>query len=549
MPEWLVFLWLGLVVIFLISYLGGIISELQRSESLTLDKFLHLPVSTRGIFFLNYVSSSLSLSLCTFFPTMLGLALAMIEKYGGDMIATIPLLLAFFFMVTAVTYQFRGWLAAAMADKRRKRTLIAVGTILLVGLSLTPMFVSRGIERFAKSVQQSPSDELKAEEKDLAEQFEKSQISEEEFEDRIAQIESQKLFYKSMKQEQLKNIGRLVVAVAPPGWLPHGIDNAASKNYAVVLCCLGGMFAIGLFSIVRSYRTTLMIYRGGMDHGVRNAKTSSVVSSTNQVADRNWLNGEFPGLNERQSIVALGTLRALARAPEAKIAIVFPAIILAVLTGTSVIGSGSFLSQDFQAIKILGVGFFVMIGATQMIQNQFGFDRDGFRYYLLAPLEPRDLLIGKNAALLPLAVGLSFSAVIVSQLFAPLKVTHFIATFFQMGTGFMVASLVGNLMSIYVPLAMKSGSLKPANLKFGAAMLQILIFALAPIGMVPAILPLFLEWGAEKYMAVSFPIYLSGAAIYFAVMLFAYRILIRWQADLLYSKRHKILDAVSNTSL
>src|SRR5947209_7646968 len=42
--------WDGIVALFVFFWLAGLIAELQRSESLSLEKFLHLPVSLSGVF-------------------------------------------------------------------------------------------------------------------------------------------------------------------------------------------------------------------------------------------------------------------------------------------------------------------------------------------------------------------------------------------------------------------------------------------------------------------------------------------------------------------
>ncbi len=52
----LLLVWDGLVLAFLFFWLIGLLLELQRSEVLSLDKFLHLPVSLRGAFLINYLS-------------------------------------------------------------------------------------------------------------------------------------------------------------------------------------------------------------------------------------------------------------------------------------------------------------------------------------------------------------------------------------------------------------------------------------------------------------------------------------------------------------
>src|SRR5262249_44940187 len=66
-PAFVMYVWDGLVVGFLFCWMIGLITVLQRSEVLSLDKFLHLPVSLAGVFFLNYLSSLVSLTLLVFF--------------------------------------------------------------------------------------------------------------------------------------------------------------------------------------------------------------------------------------------------------------------------------------------------------------------------------------------------------------------------------------------------------------------------------------------------------------------------------------------------
>ena len=55
--------WDGIVLAFLFIWMIGLITELQRTEALSLDKFLHLPVSPIGAFLINYLSSLFSVSL------------------------------------------------------------------------------------------------------------------------------------------------------------------------------------------------------------------------------------------------------------------------------------------------------------------------------------------------------------------------------------------------------------------------------------------------------------------------------------------------------
>src|SRR5262249_60906359 len=103
--------------------------ELHRSGRLWLSRFSPLPVSLSGVFVLNYLSSLLSLTLVLLLPAMLGLTFGLLFGRGLAMLPLLPLLLAFLLMVTAVSYQFQGWLASLMVNKRRPRTILVLVTL------------------------------------------------------------------------------------------------------------------------------------------------------------------------------------------------------------------------------------------------------------------------------------------------------------------------------------------------------------------------------------------------------------------------------------
>lgn len=104
-PPWGIMLaWDGLVAVFSFLWLLGIVTELQRSEMIDLGRLLHLPVSLREVFVINYIASHLSLSLAIMVPTMLGLTLGLALGRGLSMALLGPLVVAFFFAISAWTY-------------------------------------------------------------------------------------------------------------------------------------------------------------------------------------------------------------------------------------------------------------------------------------------------------------------------------------------------------------------------------------------------------------------------------------------------------------
>ena len=86
----------AIVLAFLFFWSIGLITELQRSDPLTLSKFLHLPVSANSAFVINYLSSLLRLSLIVFGPVLLAFSLALVWTKGIVFLPVLPALAAFF---------------------------------------------------------------------------------------------------------------------------------------------------------------------------------------------------------------------------------------------------------------------------------------------------------------------------------------------------------------------------------------------------------------------------------------------------------------------
>src|SRR5205823_9205573 len=153
-------------------------TDLQRSESLSLDKFLHLPVSPSGAFLINYVSSLFSITLVVFVPAMTGLALGQALGLGAASLLVLPLLAAFVLAVTAGTYQFQGWLAALMSNPRRRRTVVVLLTLGVILISQTPQLIGVLLTRNVRGEQLPPSAERQ---KELTQSLDSGRITLEEY--------------------------------------------------------------------------------------------------------------------------------------------------------------------------------------------------------------------------------------------------------------------------------------------------------------------------------------------------------------------------------
>jgi ABC-2 type transport system permease protein len=131
-------IWDILIAIFVLMWFIGLMTELQRSEFLSLEKMLQLPMSLKSAFALNYLTSLCTLSIIFFVPTAIGLSFAFAIVHGPALLLLLPILASLVWMVTAVTHQFRGWIASMMVNERWRRRIIVGMTLGFVAMTQLP---------------------------------------------------------------------------------------------------------------------------------------------------------------------------------------------------------------------------------------------------------------------------------------------------------------------------------------------------------------------------------------------------------------------------
>ena len=221
------------IVAFLFFWGIGLVTELQRTEPLSLSKFMHLPVSVNGAFLINYISSLMRLSLLIFGPAMLGFSLALVWTKGILLVPVLPGLAAFLLLVSALTYQLQGWLASLMSNPRRRRTVIVATTMIFVlGVQLpnliniyAPIKAQQRAGRSKAFMEEMArlDRETRAREFDAAELVRRQQEAIERH--KLADREADRVI-----MDQLNQKLRLANMVLPVGWLPLGITAAAEGH-------------------------------------------------------------------------------------------------------------------------------------------------------------------------------------------------------------------------------------------------------------------------------------------------------------------------------
>ena len=119
--------------------------------------------------------------------------------------------------------------------------------------------------------------------------------------------------------------------------------------------------------------------------------------------------------------------------------------------------------QPFAPFMAFGAISLGLVSIAQLTQNQFGLDRDGFRFFVLSPIQRRRILIGKNLATAPMGVGIGLAVLVGLQFFVPLGLDRFCGALFQLCSAYLLCCLVGNLISILGPMRLKQNAWKADN--------------------------------------------------------------------------------------
>ena len=117
----------------------------------------------------------------------------------------------------------------------------------------------------------------------------------------------------------------------------------------------------------------------------------------------------------------------------------------------------------------------VLFTLMQLVCNQFGCDRDGFRGLVLLPTPREQVLLGKNVALFPLAAAIMFVPLVAVSVLAKLSPPVVLATVLQFAAAFLMYCAIGNLASILVPYRIAAGSLKPTKQSWQTSLAVMLV--------------------------------------------------------------------------
>jgi hypothetical protein len=597
-PAWVIMLvWDGVGLAFLFFWAIGLLVELQRSEALSLDKFLHLPVSLSGVFIINYLSSLFSLSLIVFGPALVGLAVGLVLGRGPLLLLTWPLLAAFILVVTALTYQFQGWLASMMTNPRRRRTVIVVVTMVFVLIFQLPNAVNMIVMRNHAEAEDPDIPASQVRDRKLQEieraygagrtlvisqaiaaqgltspiapapafpqavvavrvaAFDASApaygahaISQQEYVKQKAEAQSDYETAKAQREQdaiaQTAGTIRLINLCLPPGWLPLGAAEASAGHVLPALLGTLGLGLIGTASLWRSYRTTVRLYTGQFT--ARKKKRAAAPAPVPAgPAPEMLLERRLPWVSEQAAAIALGGFRSLTRAPEVKMLLLTP-FLMVLIFGSMLWARQAEVDPSWRPLLAFGALVIPMLNMVQLVGNQFGFDRTGFRVFVLCAAPRRDILLGKNLSVAPLALVLAMIMLVMLQVVEPLRLDLFLAALPQWLSMYLLFCLLANLLSILAPMPVAAGSLKPSQPKLLPIVLHVVfVFVLPPLlGL--TLLPLAVEYMLNQLgLSRGVPVCLVLSLLECVGIVFFYRLALTWEGDLFQAWEQKVLHTVT----
>src|SRR5262245_23373696 len=322
----LMLVWDGVIVLFMFVWMTELLVELQRSELLAMDKFLHLPVSLTGAFLIDYLGSIFSPGVIVVLAAMVGLSAGLVLSRGVGMIGLFPLVTAFILAVTAIGYQFRGWLASLMVNKRRRRAIVTIAGLVFVLIVQLPNLLTQPWR-----ARQLPEDrvEMQKEIETLDRALAANGIEKGQYQKQVRDVRNK---YRNKRQNNWKlddvtRVAGTVNLAVPIGWLPYGAKTSAEGRIVASILGAPGLTLIAAASLRRSYLTTLRLYRGEFGSGRSNQRHKGPVAVPEFAAasaSPDLLEKRLPWLTEEASSITLASFRSLTRAPEARILFLSP---------------------------------------------------------------------------------------------------------------------------------------------------------------------------------------------------------------------------------
>jgi hypothetical protein len=205
--------------------------------------------------------------------------------------------------------------------------------------------------------------------------------------------------------------------------------------------------------------------------------------------------------------------------------------------------------KQFQGPFLFSFAVFSAFMGSTFASNIFGFDRSGFRFWVLSPLPRVEILRGRNwiFGLMVLAI-----TVVTSAFAAGVWQYHWLREIEAIGASLAfvpIYMVLTNLISILAPFPMSPQGFQPKSFSWKTLVLNFALSALIPALMIACCTPWALEWGLHATIPATnwLPIALILQPILILTSFWLYGRLLSVMAELLEYRELDLLKTVTSS--
>ena len=325
----------------------------------------------------------------------------------------------------------------------------------------------------------------------------------------------------------------------PPGAVAFLIAGGDARDPGTYLLLF---LTLTAYAIILITGTFWIARRAALGLGGAKKQRANFNADTNLPAYTSW---QLPLLPDGLAAVVEKELRYAMRNAQLRMMAVMPLILIFIrLLNSRRFGSGmkagsnaatnGFLAYSPGLLATGGV-LYVFLILAGLSCNLFAFEEGGMRTLILSPINRRDILIGKNIAVMTIALAFSTMLLIINSLvFRDLTLTTLVFVGLSFIAFAAIMSIIGNWVSIRFPKRMKFG--KRLNVSGVAGLLMIPMFLLLALPPGTAV--------ALGYFTRSLLVEYVTLAAFAVLLLVFYFLVIGFQGRSLEQREIAILDAV-----
>lgn len=330
----------------------------------------------------------------------------------------------------------------------------------------------------------------------------------------------------------------------PPGAVAVALTEGLSAT-GISIGYLLALLTLAAYTMAFVVITYLIARRAALGAGGAKRASLQVRARGDSSPHSGW---QLPFISPQLAAVVEKELRYAMRNAQLRMMALMPLVLIAVrLAQGNRFGGGEGLAATAgpsvhtfaaysEGLLVAGAVLYIFLILSSLACNLFAYENGGMRAFILAPVERRTILVGKNLSIAFLALLFCTVLLAINQLvfhdlslrsllFAALSFLFFAACF----------ALLGNLLSIRFPKRLQFGKRMNASGVTGFLLVPILIAMAAP--------PILAS--VAGYYAQSFVLKYVTLAVFAVTAITLYLLLISRQGEALARHEQEILEAVS----